>query len=82
MKQKSYAKSKKVKKMPKNLKKFSLKIYKGAGMLKKTKNFLNKGTKHLKNHMEGLNPKKFGISFIWQTPIFEDFFFSIEKLPI
>ena len=45
-KQKSYSMSKNVKKMPKN---FSLKIHKGAGILKKkTKTFLNKGTKHKK----------------------------------
>ena len=31
--------------MPKELRIFSLKIHKGAGNYKKTKNFLNKGTK-------------------------------------
>ena len=41
--------------MPKKLKIFSLKIHKGAGIQKKTKTFLNKGTKHEKNDMEGLN---------------------------
>ena len=33
--QKSYSKSKNVKKMPKKLKNFSLKIYKGSGVSKK-----------------------------------------------
>ena len=32
--------------MPKKLKIFSLKMHKGAGVLKKPKSFLNKGTKH------------------------------------
>ena len=32
--------------MPKKLKIFSLKIHKGAGILKKSITFLNKGTKH------------------------------------
>ena len=31
--------------MPEKHKKFSLKIHKGAGIYKKTKTFLNKGTK-------------------------------------
>ena len=44
----------KVKKWPK-FKPFSLKIHKGAGILKK--NPLNKGTKHKENFMEGLNSK-------------------------
>ena len=44
-------------KMPKKLKIFSLKIHKGAGIFKKPKTFLNKGTKHTKNDMEGLNSK-------------------------
>ena len=43
--------------MPKKLKIFSLKIHKGAGILKKTKTFLNKGIKYQKNYMEGLNSK-------------------------
>ena len=43
--------------MAKKLKIFSLKIYKGAGIKKKPKNFLNKGTIHKKNYMEGLNSK-------------------------
>ena len=43
--------------MPKKLKKISLKIHKGAGIKKKTKIFLNKGTKHKKNYEEGLNSK-------------------------
>ena len=50
-KQKSYTKSKNVNK----IKIFSLKIHKGVGIYKKT--FLNKGTKHKKNYMEGLNSK-------------------------
>ena len=45
-------------KMPKKLNIFSLKIHKGAGISKKNpKTFLNKGTKHKKNYMEGLNLK-------------------------
>ena len=32
--------------MPKKLKIYSLKIHKGAGIKKKTKTFLNKGTNH------------------------------------
>ena len=43
--------------MPKKLKIFSLKIYKGAGIKKKSESFLNKGTKHKENYMEGLNSK-------------------------
>ena len=43
--------------MPKKLKIFSLKILKDDGFKKKTKTCLNKGTKHLKNNMEGLNSK-------------------------
>ena len=42
------------KKMPKILDIFSLKTRKGAGILRKPKTFLNKGTKHKKNDMEGL----------------------------
>ena len=34
--------------MPKKLEVFSLKIHKGAGILKKPKNFLDKGTKRNK----------------------------------
>ena len=41
--------------MPKKLKIISLKIHKSAGIFKKPKNFLNKGTKYKKNDMEGLN---------------------------
>ena len=44
--------------MPIKLKIFSLKIHKGTGILeKKTKAFLNEGTKHKKNCMESLNSK-------------------------
>ena len=43
--------------MSQKLKIFSLKIHKGAGIFKKPKKFLNKGTKHKKNYMEGLNSK-------------------------
>ena len=43
--------------MPKKLKIFSLKIHKGAGIFKNPKIFLNNGTKHNKNDMEGLNSK-------------------------
>ena len=43
--------------MPKKLEIFSFKIHKGARIFKKPKTFLNKGTKHLKNYMEGLNSK-------------------------
>ena len=44
--------------MPKKVKIFSLKIHKRVGFYrKKTKTFLNKGTKHKKNYMEGLNSK-------------------------
>ena len=56
-KQKSYSKSKNVQKMPKKLKIFNLKINKGARIFKTPKTFLNKGTIHLKNYMEGLNSK-------------------------
>ena len=45
------------KKISKKLKYFSLKIHKGAEIEKKTKTFPNKGTKHQKNYMEGLNSK-------------------------
>ena len=48
----------KVKKFPKKLKIFSLKIHKSAGILKNPKTFLNKGVKHNKNYMDGLNSKK------------------------
>ena len=41
--------------MPKKLKIFSLKKCKGAGIKKKPQSFLNKGTKHKKNYIEGLN---------------------------
>ena len=43
--------------MTKKLKNFSLKIHKGAGIKRKLKIFLNKGIKHKKNYMEGLNSK-------------------------
>ena len=43
--------------MPKKLKIFSLKIYKGAGIFSTPKTFLNKSTKLKKNYMEGLNSK-------------------------
>ena len=43
--------------MPKKLKIFSLKTHKGSGILNKTKNFLNKGTKYEKNYMGGLKLK-------------------------
>ena len=43
--------------MPKKLNIFSLKIHKSARISKKPKTFLNKGTKHKKNYMEGLNSK-------------------------
>ena len=43
--------------MTKKLKIFSFKIHKGAGILKKPKTFVNKGTKHNENYMEGLNSK-------------------------
>ena len=38
-------------------KNFSLKIHKGAGIFKKLKIFLNKGTRHKKNYVECLNSK-------------------------
>ena len=41
--------------MPKKFKIFSLKIHKGAGILKNLQIFLNKGTEHNKNYMEDLN---------------------------
>ena len=40
--------------MPKKIKVFSLKIHKDAGIFKKPKTFLNKGTQDRKNYMEGL----------------------------
>ena len=43
--------------MPKKIKFFFIKIHKGAGIFKKPKTFLNKGTKHKKNYMECLNSK-------------------------
>ena len=43
-----------VQKMPKI---FSSKIHKGAEIFKTSKTFLNKGTKHLKNDMDGLKSK-------------------------
>ena len=43
--------------MSKKLNIFILKIHKDAGIWKKPKTFLNKGTKHKKNNMEGLNSK-------------------------
>ena len=57
LKNKKVIQSKKMaKKYPKKLKIFSLTIHKGAEIIfKKTKIFLNKGTKHKKNYMEGLN---------------------------
>ena len=54
-KQKSYSKSKNVKEMPKKFKMFSLNIHKGAGIFKNPQSLLNKGTKHKKNYMGGLN---------------------------
>ena len=45
-KTKKLLKVKNVKKMPKKLKIFSLKIHKNAGILKNLKIFLNKGTMH------------------------------------
>ena len=57
-KQKSYLKLTNVKKMPKQLNIFSLKIHEGAGIFKTSKAFLNKGTKYKKNYVEGLNSKK------------------------
>ena len=56
-KQKSYSKLNNVQKIPKKLKIFSLKIHETARTFKNTKTFLNKGTKHRKNHMEGINSK-------------------------
>ena len=45
-------------KVSKKFKIFSLKIHKAAGIWKKkTKKILNKGTKHKKKYMEGLNSK-------------------------
>ena len=44
-------------KCQKKLKIFSLRIHKGVEILKKPKTFLNEGTKHKKNYMEGLNSK-------------------------
>ena len=41
--------------MSQKLKIYNLKIQKGAGILKKSKTFLNKDTKHKKNYIEGLN---------------------------
>ena len=43
--------------MPKTLKIFSLKIHEGLKFLKIFTTFLNIGTKHKKNDMEGLNSK-------------------------
>ena len=43
--------------MPKKLQIFILKTHKGAGIFKTPKTFLNKGTKHKNNYMEGLNSK-------------------------
>ena len=48
--------------MPKKLKIFGLKIHKGAGVLKTPKTFLNKGAKHKRNYMEGLNSKNIKVS--------------------
>ena len=57
-KQKSYSKSKNVKKMPKILKTFSLKIYIKVLEFKKIpKTSLNKDTKDKKNYMKDLNSK-------------------------
>ena len=47
-KQKSYLKSKNIKKMPKEFNIFSLKIHKGAWIFKNPKTFPNKGTMHKK----------------------------------
>ena len=50
----------KVKKWHQNAKKlkiFSLKIHKDAGIKKNPEIFVNKGTKHKKNYIEGLNSK-------------------------
>ena len=41
--------------MPKKFKMFSLNIHKGAGIFKNPQSLLNKGTKHKKNYMGGLN---------------------------
>ena len=43
--------------MSKKLKILSFKIHKSAGIFKNPKTFLNKGTKHKKSYMEGLNSK-------------------------
>ena len=43
--------------MTKKLKIFRFKIYNVARIKKKTKNFLNKDTKHKNNYIEGLNSK-------------------------
>ena len=57
LKNKKVIQSQNVKKMPKKLKIFNLKIHKGAEIKKETKTFLNKGAKHKQNYMEGLNSK-------------------------
>ena len=43
--------------MPKKHKLFSLKIHKDAGIKKKTKTLMKKGTIHKKNYMKSLNSK-------------------------
>ena len=43
--------------MTKKLKIFSLKIHEAAVIFKIPKTILNKGNKHKKNYMEGLNSK-------------------------
>ena len=43
--------------MAKKLNTFSLKIHKGAGIFKRPKTFLSRGTKDKKNYMEVLNSK-------------------------
>ena len=53
----SYSMSKYVQKMDKKLKIFSFEIHKGARIWRKPKTYLNKGSKHKKNYMEGLNSK-------------------------
>ena len=51
---------------------FSLKIHKSAGI--KTKTFLNKGTKHKKNYIEGLNSKNKNIN------VADPFNFVLKKI--
>ena len=55
---KSYSRSKNFqKKLPKNSKILVYKYIEVLEFLKKSKTFINKGTKHKKNYMEGLNSK-------------------------